>query len=161
MNKLLFEEKQRFTQWWLWLLMIGVGCIPLYAIYKQLILGIPFGNNPMSDVGTIIFSVFVFSLIALMGSVNLKTEIYEDEIRMRLFPFTRKKIKWNEIRKVEIIKYGFVGGWGIRGGTKYGTVYNMRGNKGLAIELKNGKKFIIGTQQSEKLSQVLKDIYKL
>lgn len=44
---------------------------------------------------------------------------------------------------------------GIRFGSKYGTAYNMKGNYGLAIKLKNGQKFLIGTQKVEELGQFL------
>ena len=34
----------------------------------------------------------------------------------------------------------------------------MNGNKGLAIELNNGKKFVIGTQKEKELKNVLEKI---
>ena len=74
---------------------------------------------------------------------------------MNFFPFKKKRVEWNEIKNTKVINYGFVGGWGIRLWTKYGTVYNMKGNKGLAIELKNGKKFLIGTQKETELRNVM------
>lgn len=54
---------------------------------------------------------------------------------------------------MKVINYGFVGGWGIRLWTKYGTVYNVSGNKGLFIKLKNGKTMVIGTQKSQELEK--------
>ena len=151
-----FKEEQKFTQWWfIWLLIVLIGTIPIYGIYKQLILGEEFGNNPMSDTGLIVFSVLMFALIGLFGLLKLKTTIDENEIRMSFFPFVKKKIKWDEIKNAEVVNYGFVGGWGIRVATKYGTVYNVRGNKGLAIELTNGKKFLIGTQKEAELTRAI------
>ena len=41
-----FTEKQKFTQWWLWLILISIGIIPIIGIYKQIILGKPFGVIP-------------------------------------------------------------------------------------------------------------------
>lgn len=153
--KVMFREVQKFTQWWLWLILLGIGIIPIYAIYKQLFLGEKFGNKPISDFGLIIFCVFTFVLIAMFWFIRLKTEIDENEIRMNFFPFTKRKVSWKEIKNVEIVNYGFVGGWGIRLGTKYGTVYNTKGNKGLAIELTNGKKFVIGTQKEIELNKTV------
>ena len=74
---------------------------------------------------------------------------------MRFFPFVKKEFQWSEIQKSKVVNYGFVGGWGIRLFTKYGTVYNIRGNKGLAIELKNGKKYLIGTQKEEEMKKFI------
>ncbi|MGB5385379.1 MAG: phosphoethanolamine transferase domain-containing protein [Eudoraea sp.] len=154
--KIEFKEEQKFTQWWLWLILIGIGLLPIYGIYKQLILGEQFGDNPMSDLGLIIFTVFVFGLIAMFWYMRMITEIDQNEIRMSFFPFVKKRVKWKEIKNAEVVNYGFVGGWGIRLWTKYGTVYNTKGNKGLAIELLNGKKFLIGTQKETELSEIIK-----
>ena len=53
-----FKEEQKFNQWWLWLILIPMGVLPLIGIYKQLILGEKLGDNPMSDLsGLIIFAV--------------------------------------------------------------------------------------------------------
>lgn len=150
-----FKEEQKFTQWWLWLILIPVGILPIFGIYKQLILGDKFGDNPMSDLGLVILTIFIFSLIGLFFIMKLKTSIDKNGIQMSFFPFVRKKVNWNEIKNIEVINYGFVGGWGIRLWTKYGTVYNMKGNKGLAIELNNGKKFLIGTQKETELRKFM------
>ena len=153
--KIEFKEEQKFTQWWLWLILIGVGILPILGVYKQFILGEKFGDKPMSDLALIIFCVFTFGLIAMFGFMRLKTEIDQNEIRMSFFPFVKKRVNWNEIKNAEVVNYGFVGGWGIRLWTKYGTVYNMKGNKGLAIELHNGKKFLIGTQKETELKIIV------
>jgi hypothetical protein len=152
--KIEFREEQKFTQWWLWLILIGIGILPIFGIYKQLILGEKFGDKPMSDFGLIIFCVLIFGLIAMFWFMRLKTEIDQNEIRMNFFPFVRKQVNWKEIKNAKIVNYGFVG-WGIRLWTKYGTVYNTTGNKGLAIELQNGKKFLIGTQKETELNKIL------
>lgn len=155
--KIEFKEEQKFTQWWLWIILIGIGILPTFGIYKQLILGEKFGDKPMSDFGLIIFSILIFGLIAMFYFMQLKTEINQNEIRMNFFPFVRKKVNWKEIKKAEVVNYGFVGGWGIRLWTKFGTVYNMKGNKGLAIELTNGKKFLIGTQKENELNKIVEE----
>ncbi|TKG89837.1 hypothetical protein EYV94_24775 [Puteibacter caeruleilacunae] len=155
--KTLFKEEQKFTQWWwYYLIFIVIGIIPTVGIYKQLILGEKFGSNPISDVGLVIFSVLVYTIIVLYLMMKLTTTIDEDGIKMSFFPFVTKNIKWSEIKKVEIVDYGFVGGWGIQFWTSYGTVYNIKGKIGLAIELMNGKKFLIGTQKEAELRRILK-----
>ncbi len=156
--KTTFKEEQKFRQWWIWLIMASIGVIPVFGMYKQFILREPFGNNPMSDLGLIIFALFMFAFIGLFLAMKLKTTIDETGIQMRFVPFVKKKAAWSEIKKAEVINYGFVGGWGIRLWTKYGTVYNVKGNKGLAIELLNGKKFLIGTQKEAELTRIVKKL---
>ncbi|WP_235982495.1 hypothetical protein [Gelidibacter maritimus] len=153
--EMVFKEEQKFTQWWLWLILIGIGILPIIGIYNQLIVGDGFGNDPMSDFIFIVFCLLIFGLIAVFWFMRLKTEIDQNEIRMTFIPFLKKRVNWKDIKNAEIVNYGFVGGWGIRLGTKYGTVYNTKGNKGLAIELLNGKKFLIGTQKETELNKIL------
>ena len=153
-----FIEEQKFTQLWLWLLLIPIGILPVYGIYQQIILGEAFGDKPMSDLGLILFAIFIFSLLGLFSLMKLKTKIDHEKIEMSFFPFIRKTTRWSEIQKAEVVNYGFVGGWGIRLWTKYGTVYNIKGDMGLAIELRNGKKFLIGTQRETEMKEMLKKV---
>ena len=152
-----FEEKQRFTQWWLWILLLGITIIPVYGIYKQIFLGEQFGDNPLSNVGLIIFLLSMLAFVVFFWKMELRTNVDNETIRIKFFPFTSKLIKWEEIAQAEVVNYGFVGGWGIRLGTKYGTVYNTRGQIGLALQLKDGKKLCIGTQKKEELSKIVEE----
>ena len=152
--KIEFKERQKFTQWWLWLILIPLGILPIFGIYKQLIIGEQFGSKPMSDLGLVIFTIFIFGIIYFTWYMTLITEITNEGIKMRFVPFVKKEIKWNDLKSVKIVNYGFVG-YGIRFGSKYGTVYNMNGNKGLAVELNNGNKFVIGTQKQMELKKVV------
>ncbi len=146
-----FTEEQKFTQWWLWIGLIGFGVYEIYNLYQHFILG----EKKFTDLSQIVFSIIIFSVIILFFRIRLITNINQNEIRMKFFPFVKKHISWKDVKSAEIVNYGFVGGWGIRLWTKYGTVYNTKGNKGLAIELKNGKKFLIGTQKETELNNVV------
>ena len=132
--KLTFVEEQKFSKSWIIWVVIGITFIPVYGIYQQIILGNQFGNKPMSDVNLIVFLIFTLLLLGLFLTLTLKTEITGNEIRMKYFPVYSKAVKWSEVKNAQVIDYGFVGGWGIRSWTKYGTVYNVNGNMGLAIE---------------------------
>ena len=146
----LFKEEQRFTQWWLWLILLVLLLIPLLLWYERLFIDV--GAN---IIGLIVFSAFTFGFVLLFYSIRLKTEIDEKEIRMNFFPLIQKRTRWKEVKSAEIINYGFVGGWGIRLWTRHGTIYNIKGNKGLAVELLNGNKFVIGTQKEKELRKFI------
>lgn len=154
----LFDEEQKFSNSWIIGVVVGITFIPIYGVYQQIIMGESFGSKPMSDLNLISFLIFTLLLLGLFLILNLKTEITENEVRMKYFPVYRKTVKWSDVKKAEVIDYGFVGGWGIRFWSKYGTVYNVKGSTGLAIELKNGKKFLIGTQKETELKYVLQQI---
>ena len=157
MTNLYFKEEQRFTQWWLWLILIAIALIPVYGVIKVVIGGEPFGNNPSSNFGLIFLLIFMAAFLGLFYMMKLSTEIDDESIKMNFYPFTKKEIKWTEIESAEVVNYGFVGGWGIRLGTKYGTVYNTSGKIGLAIILKNKEKFCIGTIKESELKALISE----
>ena len=152
---MIFTERQKFDQWWVWVLLLGLLALPAYGIYKQIFIGENFGDKPMSNTGLIVWLIFMLLFTGFFWLMELQTTIDKDSIRIRFIPFLTRTIKWEDIQSAEILNYGFVGGWGIRLATKYGTVYNMSGNMGLALVLKNGKKICIGTQRTEDLKAVV------
>ncbi|MEJ2584498.1 MAG: hypothetical protein P8Z38_05460 [Robiginitalea sp.] len=155
-----YTEIQKFTQWWLWAFLTGLVLLPVYGIYKQVYLGKPWGSNPMSDTGLWIFLLGSLAFVAFFLYIELRTEIDDRGIRVRLRPISRNIFTWEQIEKVETIKYGFVG-YGLRFSFKHGTVYNIRGNKGLAVYLKDGGRFVIGTQQPEKIMEAVQSFDKI
>ena len=156
MNKVFIEE-QRFTQWWVWLILIGLASILIYAIISQIIFKQQFGDKPMTDMGLVFLTLSVFVIIYLFSSLRLKTKIDSDAINITFLPFVKRRILWQDVVEAKVINYSFVG-WGIRLFTKYGTVYNTKGNIGLALKLRNGKKVLIGTQKAQELKTFLKAI---
>ena len=114
--------------------------------------------NSSSNSGIVVYPIVIFGLIPLFLALNLSTEVDHNEIRMKFFPFTKKRVSWKEIKSAKIVNYGFLGVWGIRFGTKYESVYNAKGNIGLALELVSGKKFLIGTQNESELEKVVEEL---
>ncbi len=152
-----FNEVQRFNQWWLWLLFVLFSGLVVWSLYLQLYLGRAIGNHPISNTGLIVISLVYFALVAMFRVMALRTTIDEKGIHMHYFPFIKKSVNWNQIKTAQVVNYGFVGGWGIRLWTKYGTVYNTRGKIGLSIQLKNGEQFLIGTQKENEMKQIVQN----
>lgn len=149
--KPLFTEIQRFRQWWVWaILLISCG-IPLYIIFNDTTKSI----YSFDGLFTIIILV---SVILVMWFTKLETVITEKSIQVKYFPFVNKTFLIEEIEMMKVINYGFVGGWGIRFWTPYGTVYNTSGTKGLHFQLKNGKRYVIGTQKPEELQRIINQL---
>lgn len=140
MRESVFKESQKFSQWWLWLLLLSLGALLFYTAPANL--------------GALI--LLVVSLLFLV--MRLVTQVDQEGIRYRFFPFIKRRYQWHEIASARVVDYGFVGGWGIRLFTSYGTIYNVKGSKGLAVELKDGKKFCLGTQKPEELQNILSSI---
>ncbi len=94
--------------------------------------------------------------------MQLRTQIDETGIRYRFVPIHGKEqhIRWSDVDKVYTRTYSPLkeyGGWGVRKGVgKTGKAYNISGDKGLQIEMKDGKRLLIGTRLPGEIDQVLK-----
>jgi len=149
--KVLFKETQKFRQLWLWILLLSSSFVPIYLIYKDS------RENSFSNDHLLTIIIFV-SVILLLWFSTLETIITEKYIQVKYFPFVNKTFQLNDIKFMKVIDYGFVGGWGIRFWTKYGTVYNTSGSKGLHIKLATGKSYVIGTQKPEELQRIINQL---
>jgi len=156
----LFSEDQRFTQWWVWLILAFDMGLFAYADFKQLILGQPFGSNPASDPSLIAMSIiFGLGLPALLFFARLQTRVATDGFYYRFLPFHVgfRHIPLEEIKSFEAVTYRplrHYGGYGIRYGMG-GRAYNVKGNRGVRIELAGGEKILFGSQRAEALAQAL------
>ena len=164
MSKIYFNEEQRFNQWWIWLI-IAVCCgIWIWQFVQQIVMGKPFGNNPMSDLGVYISGVFPVLVLLLFRFLKLETVIDDEGVKCRFRPFQRKfkTFPTGDISRFEVKKYNPIleyGGWGIRYGRK-GTAFNVSGNMGLYLELKNRKNFLIGTQTPDSIRYTMEKLMK-
>jgi hypothetical protein len=156
----LFQETQRFTRWWIWLLLLIGPVIVLYGIVQQVILGHPFGNHPASNLALIITGIIVVVLLPLLFSrLRLTTLVYSDGIKVRFFPLQPRGrfIRFDEIKSFYAREYHPIreyGGWGIKYGHS-GMAYNVSGDWGLQLELVSGKKLLIGSQKARELEEAV------
>lgn len=129
-----------------------------YFIGAQLFFDQTFGQERSSSIILIVaFSFYLFILI-FIRSITLTTKIDQKGIDVRYFPLLRKKFTWDKIDNIKVLQYKFVG-YGIRFSSQYGTCYNTKGNKGIALQLKSGKKYLIGTQDSEKVKSIIQKYF--
>lgn len=152
-----FIEEQRFTQWWIYTILLLP--IPISLIKTNL----STKNTELTD--SLVFSFITLLLvIVLFFMLKLKTRIDEKGIQYRFFPFhfSNKLITWNEIENVNVRKYNAIteyGGWGLKGGVLWnknkGVAYNVKGNMGIQLILKNGKKILIGTQKENDIRRII------
>lgn len=149
-----FTERQRFTAWWLWILLLGAAALVWWAAWVQLVEGRPFGTNPASDWGMLL--VWLLAGVALPWlflAAQLRTEVRDDGIHVRFRPFHLRERSWSfdEIAGMEPRRYSPMkefGGWGIRLGPA-GWAYNTSGDLGIQLVLRSGKRILIGTQDPD------------
>lgn len=86
--------------------------------------------------------------------LSLHIEIDDYEINIKMFPFVNKTILWRNVKYAEIIECKPFS-YGIKMFSKQGTIYNVSGYYGLALQLKNGKKLMFGTKKENDLKQII------
>jgi hypothetical protein len=165
MEKTIFEEKQRFNQWWLWVLLIAVGIVPIGLQIIQLFTL----KNPLSS-GSSIFSFILTCLAAifvflLFFGTTLHTKLDEEGVHVRLSPFHLKWrfYPWNTIKSFQVRTYhplSEYGGWGIKG-TKHDRAFNISGKEGLQLVFKDENRLLIGTQKPQEVKDWLLNNLKL
>jgi hypothetical protein len=166
-EEILFTERQRFRQWWLWLILLGINGLFLFGVYKQIIGEQQFGSKPMSNTELLIATGLTIILTLLFVNFRLDTIIRKDGIYVRFFPFhfSFKHYSWEKISKAYIREYSPIteyGGWGLRLGLfGKGKAYNVSGNKGLQLEFTDNKKLLIGTNKADEIIGILIKIGQL
>ena len=144
--KYIFQESQKFTQWWVWLILL----LPLIFVLQI--------EEPSSNFGILILII----ILILFYFLELRVRVNSQGIYYQFFPlhFRQYVIKKNEIEKIEALKYkplGDYGGWGIRYAFK-GKCYNVKGNLGVKVFLKIGSYVLFGSQKNKELEKALKQI---
>lgn len=146
----LYRESQKFNQWWVWLILFATLSLGNWAGYYEYM-------NGGGATGLIISAAISTLALILMAVLELRTTVTTDGIQIGFWPFHKKRIFRSEIESARVRKYapiGEYGGWGYRVG-KAGTAYNMMGDQGLQLVLKDGKQILIGTQNPEALDTLM------
>jgi hypothetical protein len=139
-----FRETQRFTQWWLWLILISSWIVMVSALVME---------PPKTILEAIVLGLLALSLPILFWQMRLITRVTDAGIYVRYIPFHFKEqfYAWEAIESAQVRTYNPLkeyGGWGIKYGFNgQGKVYNVAGNQGLQLVLKSGDKLLIGTQK--------------
>ncbi len=163
-NEILFSEKQKFTQWWLWIILLGTNGLIAYGVITQVFMGKTFGDKPAGNTELIIVLLFTFLLLVLFYLFTLETLIKTDGIYVRYFPLHMKfrHYPWEQVRKAYVRQYNPIleyGGWGLRGMGK-NRALNISGNQGLQLELEDYRKLLIGTRKPDEINEVLQKLEK-
>ncbi|WP_163326078.1 hypothetical protein [Draconibacterium mangrovi] len=169
MKKLLFKEEQEFDKRWLWLLMlvaVSAAAIPFFrGIYFLTVENSP-DDTPMTTGGLVVTGVTVVVMVVifiLMFRAKLKTKVTADKLSVCFPPLVRK---WKDIYPSEIEKYELrqyhpkreYGGRGIKRRLRKGSAWTVAGRIGLQLYMKNGKKFLIGTQKRQALEHAMQKL---
>jgi hypothetical protein len=86
---------------------------------------------------------------------SLTIEITEGELSWRFGPgWIHKRVPLAEIASAKVVRTNVLEGWGIHL-SRFGWLYNVSGFDAVAITMKNGKRFCLGTDEPETLATKL------
>jgi len=121
-------------------------------------------TNPIPIILLIATGVLVPIAVALLFiTLKLETEVRTDGFYVRFFPvhLSYKKFPPQDIiqhyqrQYRPILEYG---GWGIRYSFKAGKAYNVSGNQGVQLILKNNKRLLIGSKKPDQLAEAVQSL---
>lgn len=142
-----YRESQKFNQWWLWIMNFVLFAGLAYMGYDS-------WSNGGDLMAAVIGPLTMALVMIMLATIELRTVITEDGLEVKFWPFGRRRIFKSEIRLARVRKYSPLrefGGWGYRIGPG-GKAFNMQGNMGLQLEMKDGDKLLIGTRKPEELA---------
>jgi hypothetical protein len=164
----LYTERQKFDKFLTWVIIIVNVPIMVVVLavgyFEKFKTSASVNFHPMSGLELAIFTVIMLTLCIGTSLIfvisKLETEILQTGIRYRLFPFQIRfrYIPWEDVTRAYVRKYkplGEFGGFGLRYSTKNGRAVNVSGDMGIQLELKTGKKLLIGTCHPEEVEKFL------
>lgn len=146
--------KRRQIGWLMILLFAPIILFFVYIIYRQEVLGKPFGNNPGPSVLYLGFVIFFLILLSLFSHLTVTGYANYLEIKFGI-GVIRKKFDFKDIGDCTIQKNPWYYGWGIRR-IPDGWLYNVSGSWSVRVTMKDGKMYRIGTAEPKRLERFIK-----
>src|SRR3974390_693407 len=151
-----FQEVQALRQWHARLVLAMPPAAMLFIAVRQLVFHHPWGNPAMSNGGVIFLTVLLVGVYIRLITVRLVTDVRSGELSVGLQGLWRKrKVPLAGLRSAIEVQYdpaANYGGYGTRSGAK-GLAYIASGNRGVQVELNDGRKLLIGSQRSAELAR--------
>lgn len=130
-----------------------IGHLVIIALIIPLL--ILFFTMIFTEFNQILLIVFFVLLLALALFPSLTVEINKTRLIVKFgFGVISKKFNLRDIKSSHAVKNHWYYGWGIRL-TPNGWLYNVSGLSTVEIQMKNGKKYRIGTDEPKNLEHAI------
>ncbi|MBD2724289.1 hypothetical protein [Hymenobacter armeniacus] len=153
---MLFQERQVFVRRW-WPLLLTPAVVVTTLLWLVPAKGAPSATSDM--VAGMVAATMGLLGIGLLLMLRLETRLSKTGVYYRLFPlhWRWQLWPWAEITQAFVRSYdplGEYGGWGLKG-SRRNRAYNISGDQGLQLVLRNGNRLLLGTQRPAEITQVL------
>lgn len=152
----LYREVQYMRRvWWVMLLIVAMTVLVWWGFVQQILLGEPWGSDPASDwIMWLIWLIFGIGFPLLFLIMRPIVEVSEESLTIHYIPLTKRTVPLADIEDVAARTYKPLrefGGWGVRG-SGHRQAYNVSGNQGVEVTLRNGDTIMIGSQRAPELA---------
>ncbi len=155
-NAILFREKQSFRLVYARVALALPPLVLLVVTLRQVVWHHPWGNPPSSNGNLIFLTVLLLLVYLRLTTVRLVTELRPDRLSVAMKGFLRRmRVPVADIRTAVAVEYDPVAeyrGYGVRSGPR-GQAYIASGNQAVQLELRDGRKLLIGSQQAKELAR--------
>ena len=145
----LFEERQRF---------VGRGLAQaLLAVLAGGVLAAWLWMRGAPEAPPVLVLMVPLLALALVVWMELHVVVHPEAVDIHMRPFRHRIIRVGDIAEATPRTYrplGEYGGWGIRYGLG-GMAYNVRGDRGVQLVLRDGRRVLIGSQRADELAKAI------
>jgi hypothetical protein len=152
----LFRERQSFQ---LGAAKIALAMPPVVLAViscRQIFFHHAWGNPPVTNGNLLFLTILTLLVYIRLITIRLVTELRPEQLSVAMKGFWRRmRIPIAEIRTAAAVEYDPIGeyrGYGVRTGPR-GQAYIAAGNQGVELELRDGRKLLVGSQQPKELAR--------
>jgi hypothetical protein len=158
-QRLLFEEEQRFRQPWLILVVVFI-CAIVFTSVALSVHSITAVSASTIGFAAMLSGIVASALVVIVLLVaRLRVRVDHQALDISFRPFVHRRIKVRDIVQFEPRTYRPLvdaSGWGVHYSfTGKGWAYNVTGDRGVQIRLKDGKWLLIGSQKPDELARAI------
>ena len=160
-DEILFQERQRHTQWWGWLPILVLGALCAFLFYRHVVEGLRFellGHELSTGVVWTLFLLFSVVSPIFLVTIRLTTVVVPGEVRVRWWPLWTRRIPAASIEHVEARTFRAFreyGGYGPQWTPWRGWSYAAVGDRGVQLKIKGKHPTLIGSQCAEDLAAAI------
>jgi hypothetical protein len=151
-----FVENQRFTQWYLWVILLVPVAISI-GMMAFFLSRVSIWSRQLHVLLVALALPLATPILFLVMRMNVV--LTGERLTVRFFP-VRRRIDLADIASFRVITYSVrdFGGWGMKWARDGAMVLNVSGNRAIRIDRRSGKSLIIGTQRADDFAAALEEL---
>ena len=154
MSAVLYSETQAFRLGYARFTLAMPPAALLIVSCRQILWHHPWGNPPVTNGNLLFLTILALAVYFRLITVRLVTELRPEQLSVAMKGFWRKtRVAIKDIRSAAAVEYDPATeyrGYGVRRGPR-GQAYIASGNKAVQLELRDGRKLLVGSQRPKEL----------